>query len=215
MVRPDAIVIIQDITANLLPGLVLAYVTIRRHPFCFQTAEDAFHRTVIPAVSPSADTLLYPVTPEKLLIFQSCILTSLVAMEHDDHQIAPAISCPEIRNISAPYPVWLRYSELTLEQIRQTRMLLTGIFVLMFSGLTTAQVQVFHQPSGTITAHRDAVLGQHFSQRARACRAPALVPCPAYFAAQPDASRINRIASFSPVPVTAAVYSQCGTEADN
>ncbi len=37
----------------------------------------------IPAVSPSADTLLYPVTPEKLLIFQSCILTSLVAMEHD------------------------------------------------------------------------------------------------------------------------------------
>lgn len=84
-----------------------------------------------------------------------------------------------------------------------------------FSGLTTAQVQVFHQPSGTITAHRDAVLGQHFSQRARACRAPALVPCPAYFAAQPDASRINRIASFSPVPVTATVYSQCGTEADN
>ncbi|EZJ90433.1 hypothetical protein AC00_0233 [Escherichia coli 1-250-04_S3_C1] len=27
--------------------------------------------------------MLYPVTPEKLLIFQSCILTSLVAMEHD------------------------------------------------------------------------------------------------------------------------------------
>lgn len=83
MVRPDVIVIIQDITANLLPGLVLAYVTIRRHPFCFQTAEEAFHWTVIPAVSPSTDTLLYPVTPEKLLIFQSCILTSLVAMEHD------------------------------------------------------------------------------------------------------------------------------------
>ncbi|GDO06568.1 hypothetical protein BvCmsKSP076_05088 [Escherichia coli] len=94
-------------------------------------------------------------------------------------------------------------------------MLLTGIFVWMFSGLTTAQIQVFHQPPGTITAHRDAVLGQHFSQRARACRAPTLVPCPAYFAAQPDASRINRIASFSPVPVTATVYSQCGTEADN
>ena len=47
-------------------------------------------------------------------------------------------------------PVWLRYSELTLEQIRQTRMLLTGIFVLMFSGLTTAQVQVFHQPTGKL-----------------------------------------------------------------
>lgn len=83
MVRPDAIVIIQDITANLLPGLVLAYVTIRRHPFCFQTAEEALQGTIIPAVSLSADALFYSVTPDKLLIFQACILTSLVAMEHD------------------------------------------------------------------------------------------------------------------------------------
>lgn len=94
-------------------------------------------------------------------------------------------------------------------------MLLTGIFVLMFSGLATAQVQVFHQPPCTVTAHRDAVLSQHFSQSACACRAPALVPRPAYFAAQPDLRRINRIASFSPVPVTAAVYFQSGTEADH
>ncbi len=43
-----------------------------------------------------------------------------------------------IRNISAPYPVWLRYSELTLKQIRQAGMLLTGIFILMFSGLAAA-----------------------------------------------------------------------------
>lgn len=83
MVRPNTIVIIQDINADLLPGLVLAYVTISRHPFCFQTAEEALHGTVILAVSPSTDTLLYPVTPKMLLIFQSCILTSLVAMEHD------------------------------------------------------------------------------------------------------------------------------------
>ncbi len=27
-----------------------------------------------------------------------------------------------VRNISIPYPVWLRYSELTLEQIRQAGM---------------------------------------------------------------------------------------------
>ena len=120
-----------------------------------------------------------------------------------------------IRNISAPYPVWLRHSKLTLKQTRQAGMLLAGIFILMFSGLATAQVQIFHQMPRTVTAHRDAVLSQHFSQRARACRAPALVPCPAYFAAQPDASRINRIASFSPVPVTTTVYSQCRTEADN
>lgn len=55
-----------------------------------------------------------------------------------------------ICNISAPHPVWLRYSELTLEQIRQAGMPLTGIFVLMFSRLTTAQVQIFHQASGTV-----------------------------------------------------------------
>ena len=50
-----------------------------------------------------------------------------------------------IRNISAPYPIWLGHSELALKQIRQTGMFLTSIFVLMFSGLTTAQVQIFHQ----------------------------------------------------------------------
>lgn len=44
---------------------------------------------------------------------------------------------------------------------------------------------------------------------------PALVPRPAHFAAQPDLRRINRIALFSPVPVTAAVYLQSRTQADN
>ncbi len=91
-----------------------------------------------------------------------------------------------IGNISTPYLVWLGDSELAPEQIRQAGMLLTGIFVLMFSGLTTAQIQMFHQPPGTVTAHRDAVLGQHVSQRARPRRAPALVPHPEYFTAQPD-----------------------------
>lgn len=73
-------------------------------------------------------------------------------------------------------------------------MLLTGIFVLMFSRLATAQVQIFHQTPRTVTA---------------------LIPRPAYFAAQPDSRRINRIASFSPVSVTAAVYSQSRTQADD
>lgn len=120
-----------------------------------------------------------------------------------------------IRNISAPYPIWLGNSKLALKQIRQAGMLLTGIFVLMFSGLATAQVQIFHQTPCTVTAHRDAVLSQHFSQSARPCRAPTLVPRPAYFTAQPDSHRINRIASFSPVPVTATVYTQSRTQADN
>ncbi len=92
---------------------------------------------------------------------------------------------------------------------------LTSIFVLMFSGLTTAQVQIFHHTPGTIAAHRDAILDQHLSYSARPRRAPALVPRPSYFAVQPDTRRINRIASFSPVPVTTAVYSQSRTKADN
>lgn len=50
----------------------------------------------------------------------------------------------------------------------------------------TAQVQMFHQTPGTVTAHRDAALGKHFCQSACTCRAPTLVPCPPYFAAQPD-----------------------------
>lgn len=80
MVRSDAIVVVQYVIINLLPGLVLACVTTRWHPFRFQTAEEAFHGAVIPAVSPSADALFYSVTPEKLLIFQACRLTSMDAL---------------------------------------------------------------------------------------------------------------------------------------
>lgn len=79
----DAVVVVQYVTINLLPGRVLAGATIHWYPFCFQTAEEALQGTIIPAVSLSADALFYSVTPDKLLIFQACILTSLVAMEHD------------------------------------------------------------------------------------------------------------------------------------
>ncbi|SUX91161.1 Uncharacterised protein [Citrobacter koseri] len=78
-------------------------------------------------------------------------------------------------------------------------MRLTGIFVLMFSGLTIAQVQIFHQTHGTVTAHRDAILDQHLSYSA-------IVSAPAeprlWFHARRISlyslytRRINRIASF-------------------
>lgn len=83
MVRSDAIVVVQYVIINLLPGLILTCITIRRYPFCFQTAEEAFHWAVIPAVFPLADALTYSVTPDKLLIFKAGILASLSAMEHD------------------------------------------------------------------------------------------------------------------------------------
>lgn len=88
MVRSDAVVVVQYVTINLLSGLVLACITFRRHPFCFQAAEEAFHRAVIPAVSPSTDALFYSVTSEKLLIFQARILASPVAVEHDIPRLA-------------------------------------------------------------------------------------------------------------------------------
>lgn len=83
MVRSDAVVVVQYVIINLLPGLVLACVTIRWHLFCFQTAEEAFHGAVIPTVSPPTDALIYSAAPDKLLIFKVCILASLVAMEHN------------------------------------------------------------------------------------------------------------------------------------
>lgn len=94
-------------------------------------------------------------------------------------------------------------------------MFLTGIFILMFSGLTSAQAQLFHETPGMVTPHCDALLSQHFSQSACASRAPTLVPCLAYFAVQPDSRRIDSIASFSPVSVTATVYSQSGAKGNN
>lgn len=51
MVRPDAFVVIQDITADLSAGLVLTCITIRRHPFGFKTTEEPFQGAVISAVS--------------------------------------------------------------------------------------------------------------------------------------------------------------------
>lgn len=90
-------------------------------------------------------------------------------------------------------------------------MLLTGIFVLMLSRLATAQVQIFHQTPGTVTGHRNTILGQHFSKSACAC----LVPRPAYFAVQPDSCRIDSIVPFSPVPIITTVYFQRGAKAYN
>lgn len=93
MVRPDAVVVIQDITADLSSGLVLTCITIRQHSFGFKTAEEAFHGAVIPAISPPTDALLYSVTPEKLLIFQTCILASLIVMEHDISRLVTHFIC--------------------------------------------------------------------------------------------------------------------------
>ncbi len=79
-------------------------------------------------------------------------------------------------------------------------MLLAGIFVLIFSGLSTSQVQMLHQPPGTTTAHRDTILNQHICQSTRTCGTPTLVPGPDCFAIQFDSRRINRIEPILPVP---------------
>lgn len=94
-------------------------------------------------------------------------------------------------------------------------MRLAGILVLMFSGLATAQIQVFHQTSGTIAAYRDTVVGQHLSQSARTRGAPTQFPESAYFTVQCYLLRANRIASLTPVPVTAAMQAKSPAKADN
>lgn len=78
-------------------------------------------------------------------------------------------------------------------------MRLAGILVLMFSGLATAQIQVFHQTSGAIAAYRDTVVGQHLSQSARTRGAPAQFPESAHFTVQCYLLRANRIASLTPL----------------
>ncbi len=78
--------------------------------------------------------------------------------------------------------------------------MLGGHFVLIFSGLSTSQVQMLHQPPGTITAHRDTILNQHICQSTRTCGTPTLVPDPDCFAIQFDSRRINRIEPILPVP---------------
>lgn len=71
------------------------------------------------------------------------------------------------------------------------------------------------QPEGPRSLIQHLILSQYICQSARTCGTPTLVPCPAYFAIQPDSRRINGIAPLLPVPVTAAMYVQSSTKADN
>jgi len=61
--RSERSVISKDIVRYGVSCIAEAYVTHHWHPFCFQTAEEAFHWAVIPEFSPPADALLYSVTP--------------------------------------------------------------------------------------------------------------------------------------------------------
>lgn len=83
MMGPDSIVVIHYVTMDPLFGLLFAQIAIRRGPLCFQAAEEALHRCIIPAVTTSTDALLHPEAPDNLLIFHTCILASLITMEHD------------------------------------------------------------------------------------------------------------------------------------
>ena len=115
---------------------------------------------------------------------------------------------------SAPYPPWCLSGlarELALKQIRQA-VCSHDIFVNVFRADNCSGSDISSDARHGSSGRR---FGSAFQPACAPRRAPTLVPRPAYFAAQPDSRRINRIASFSPVPVTAAVYFQSRTEADN
>ncbi len=79
-------------------------------------------------------------------------------------------------------------------------MLSAGIFVLIFSGLSTSQVQMLHQPPGTTTAHRDTILNQHICQSTRTCGTRLWFQTRTVSLLQFDSRRINRIEPILPVP---------------
>lgn len=62
--RPDFVVIPDDIIRYCMGGFIEVGVASYRHPLIFQTSEEALHRAVIPAVTTPAHTLFYPVSPQ-------------------------------------------------------------------------------------------------------------------------------------------------------
>jgi hypothetical protein len=69
-----------SVSGNTL-GFLSRSVARGRYPFCFQAAEHALHRRVVPAISPPAHALAHAITPQPLAKESACILRSLVRVE--------------------------------------------------------------------------------------------------------------------------------------
>ena len=63
-VRPERVVIPNDIVRYFMGSIAEVHVTRHRYPLVFQTPEEALHRAVIPAISSSTQTLFDLVTPQ-------------------------------------------------------------------------------------------------------------------------------------------------------
>lgn len=85
----DRAVISSNVAHDVFLRICKIAITFLRQPLCFQAPEEAFHRTVIPAVSTSAQTLLY-LTSSQLVPEPSVrVMAALTEMEH---QICRSVS---------------------------------------------------------------------------------------------------------------------------
>src|SRR5690606_10403557 len=82
-VRSQCAVISNHIVRDRLLRRGKAWISDFRHPFCFQTPEEALCRGVIPAIPSSAEALFHLITPEQLPKPQAGVLAPLIRMEHD------------------------------------------------------------------------------------------------------------------------------------
>ena len=63
-VRPERVVIPNDIVRYFMGSIAEVHVTRHRYPLVFQAPEEVLHRDVIPAISSSTQTLFDLVTPQ-------------------------------------------------------------------------------------------------------------------------------------------------------
>lgn len=92
-VRSEQAVITQYVVRNLLFGFFKRTIASIRYPLRFQTPKEPFHRTVIPAISPSTHTLHHLVSPDLLSKRQASVLTTLVGVKHHTFRVTSRLIC--------------------------------------------------------------------------------------------------------------------------
>jgi hypothetical protein len=87
--EPLTIVVSFDVDEQIVPGGILVWVASLMHEFSFQSAEAAFHRCIIPAISLSAHGLNHPGRAENLAVIGSGKLAAADALLNVKSRLEP------------------------------------------------------------------------------------------------------------------------------
>ena len=88
--NPLAVVEPLDIVEDALPCLVTGAISLVEDPLSFQSAEEALHRRIVPAVALATHAAQHPVLCQELLVVITGILGATIGvMKHSPRRVSP------------------------------------------------------------------------------------------------------------------------------